>query len=84
MDLGSTNRTFLNVRNSMEQSLLFSFFSCTLDQIYAVMFFFDVFRLAVEVIRFDQSFSTVQDNPIEPQHYYELFEKDTIKFGNSR
>lgn len=26
----------------------------------------------------------LQDNPIEPQRYYELFEKDTIKFGNSR
>ncbi|GAB2284664.1 hypothetical protein Dimus_019116 [Dionaea muscipula] len=25
----------------------------------------------------------VNDNPIEPQRYYELFEKDTIKFGNS-
>ncbi|KAL5972727.1 hypothetical protein ACLOJK_039532 [Asimina triloba] len=24
-----------------------------------------------------------QDNRIEPQRYYELFEKDTIKFGNS-
>ncbi|XVF70570.1 hypothetical protein PTKIN_Ptkin11bG0172600 [Pterospermum kingtungense] len=26
----------------------------------------------------------INDNPIEPQRYYELFEKDTIKFGNSR
>ncbi|GAY52226.1 hypothetical protein CUMW_140290 [Citrus unshiu] len=26
----------------------------------------------------------LNDNPIEPQRYYELFEKDTIKFGNSR
>ncbi|KAJ4821876.1 hypothetical protein Tsubulata_026846 [Turnera subulata] len=26
----------------------------------------------------------VNDNPIEPQRYYELLEKDTIKFGNSR
>ncbi|GMH24337.1 hypothetical protein Nepgr_026180 [Nepenthes gracilis] len=25
----------------------------------------------------------INDNPIEPQRYYELFEKDTIKFGNS-
>ncbi|KAH9651517.1 FHA domain-containing protein DDL [Citrus sinensis] len=25
----------------------------------------------------------LNDNPIEPQRYYELFEKDTIKFGNS-
>ncbi|KAJ6894535.1 hypothetical protein NC652_028335 [Populus alba x Populus x berolinensis] len=27
--------------------------------------------------------SSMKDNPIEPQRYYELFEKDTIKFGNS-
>ncbi|PKA62214.1 FHA domain-containing protein DDL [Apostasia shenzhenica] len=26
----------------------------------------------------------INDNRIEPQRYYELFEKDTIKFGNSR
>lgn len=26
----------------------------------------------------------VQENRIEPQRYYELFERDTIKFGNSR
>lgn len=26
----------------------------------------------------------LQDERIEPQRYYELFEKDTIKFGNSR
>ncbi|KAK8638337.1 hypothetical protein V6N13_136770 [Hibiscus sabdariffa] len=26
----------------------------------------------------------INDNPIEPQCYYELIEKDTIKFGNSR
>ncbi|KAJ0101295.1 hypothetical protein Patl1_04272 [Pistacia atlantica] len=26
----------------------------------------------------------LNENPIEPQRYYELFEKDTIKFGNSR
>lgn len=26
----------------------------------------------------------MQDNRIEPQRYYELFEKDTIRFGNSR
>lgn len=26
----------------------------------------------------------MQDNRIEPQRYYELIEKDTIKFGNSR
>lgn len=25
----------------------------------------------------------LNENPIEPQRYYELFEKDTIKFGNS-
>ncbi|KAE8733569.1 FHA domain-containing protein DDL [Hibiscus syriacus] len=25
----------------------------------------------------------INDNPIKPQRYYELFEKDTIKFGNS-
>lgn len=25
----------------------------------------------------------INDNPIEPQRYYELFEKDTIRFGNS-
>ncbi|PPR99454.1 hypothetical protein GOBAR_AA21210 [Gossypium barbadense] len=25
----------------------------------------------------------INDNPVEPQRYYELFEKDTIKFGNS-
>ncbi|KAK4758316.1 hypothetical protein SAY87_019617 [Trapa incisa] len=25
----------------------------------------------------------LNDNPVEPQRYYELFEKDTIKFGNS-
>lgn len=25
----------------------------------------------------------INENPIEPQRYYELFEKDTIKFGNS-
>ncbi|KNA20967.1 hypothetical protein SOVF_047580 [Spinacia oleracea] len=25
----------------------------------------------------------INDNPIEPQRYYELLEKDTIKFGNS-
>lgn len=25
-----------------------------------------------------------QENRIEPSRYYELFEKDTIKFGNSR
>lgn len=25
----------------------------------------------------------VNENPIEPQRYFELFEKDTIKFGNS-
>ncbi|KAL8144285.1 hypothetical protein V2J09_017317 [Rumex salicifolius] len=25
----------------------------------------------------------INDNPIDPQRYYELFEKDTIKFGNS-
>lgn len=29
-------------------------------------------------------FLYVQDNRVEPQRYYELFEKDTIKFGNSR
>lgn len=29
-------------------------------------------------------FLYVQDNKVEPQRYYELFEKDTIKFGNSR
>ncbi|RVX08524.1 FHA domain-containing protein DDL [Vitis vinifera] len=26
----------------------------------------------------------INDSRIEPQRYYELFEKDTIKFGNSR
>jgi len=26
----------------------------------------------------------MQQNRIEPRRYYELFEKDTIKFGNSR
>ncbi|KAL6553416.1 hypothetical protein OROGR_007258 [Orobanche gracilis] len=26
----------------------------------------------------------INDNQMEPQRYYELFEKDTIKFGNSR
>jgi hypothetical protein len=26
----------------------------------------------------------MQENRIEPRRYYELFEKDTIKFGNSR
>ncbi|WCJ37198.1 SMAD/FHA domain-containing protein [Euphorbia peplus] len=25
----------------------------------------------------------INENPIEPQRYYELFEKDTLKFGNS-
>ncbi|OWM88440.1 FHA domain-containing protein DDL [Punica granatum] len=25
----------------------------------------------------------LNENPVEPQRYYELFEKDTIKFGNS-
>ncbi|CAN0865064.1 FHA domain-containing protein DDL, partial [Linum grandiflorum] len=25
----------------------------------------------------------INENPIEPQRYYELFERDTIKFGNS-
>ena len=29
-------------------------------------------------------FLLLQDSPIEPQRYYELKEKDTIKFGNSR
>ena len=24
----------------------------------------------------------MQDSPIEPQRYYELYEQDTIKFGN--
>jgi hypothetical protein len=26
----------------------------------------------------------LQGNRIEPRRYYELFEKDTLKFGNSR
>uniref|UniRef100_A0A0E0HHQ5 FHA domain-containing protein n=1 Tax=Oryza nivara TaxID=4536 RepID=A0A0E0HHQ5_ORYNI len=26
----------------------------------------------------------INENRIEPSRYYELFEKDTIKFGNSR
>lgn len=29
-------------------------------------------------------FLLMQDAAIEPQRYYELHEKDTIKFGNSR
>ncbi|KAK2983667.1 hypothetical protein RJ640_023201 [Escallonia rubra] len=33
------------------------------------------------VNEFDKAIST--ENRIEPQRYYELFEKDTIKFGNS-
>lgn len=28
--------------------------------------------------------SSMQERAIEPQRYYELMEKDTIKFGNSR
>ncbi|CAN6557928.1 unnamed protein product [Malus baccata var. baccata] len=46
MDLGSTNKTFLN-----ELVLTFAL--------------------------------PLQENAIEPQRYYELMEKDTIKFGNS-
>lgn len=33
---------------------------------------------------FNSLFFWVQDNRIEPQRYYELIEKDTIRFGNSR
>lgn len=67
MDLGSTNKTYLNVRNS---SQFFSFdLLCHLYSIWNKYLLF---------------FCALQENPIEPQRYYELFEKDTIKFGNSR
>ena len=70
MDLGSTNGTFINVR---------------------ICHYFSFSHLFKTYITKSKTLSLslliwclVQDNRIEPQRYYELFEKDTIKFGNSR
>lgn len=68
MDLGSTNGTFINVSSSHRMSNML--FKEVLVMLHND--FFDVF------------FPFLQDDRLEPQRYYELFEKDTIKFGNSR
>lgn len=66
MDLGSTNKTFINVSAEL-QSILFASLSWLMQTF--------VVKPCVTIF---------QESPVEPQRYYELFEKDTIKFGNSR
>lgn len=73
MDLGSTNGTFINVSSSYLYYL-----SACFSEFYKrlILLFVYHFLLTISLV--------FQDNRIEPQRYYELFEKDTIRFGNSR
>jgi len=79
MDLGSTNGTFINVRlYGLSVSFLYGLKSSSnISLRFTDCIFF--FRVS-----FWLSLLCMQDNRIEPQRYYELFEKDTIRFGNSR
>lgn len=70
MDLGSTNGTFINVSPPVILLLLIRYTSRISNNIF--------YPVNIYVLIF------FQENRIEPSRYYELFEKDTIKFGNSR
>lgn len=70
MDLGSTNKTYINVSDELHSCLLASLSLVNLIVCNGFDFFSFLFIL--------------QEKPVEPQRYYELLEKDTIKFGNSR
>lgn len=80
MDLGSTNKTFLNVSGSID--ILSSFL---LIIVLAFVLCMSKLRLSCICKNLDLTFAfLLQDTAIEPQRYYELMEKDTIRFGNSR
>lgn len=85
MDLGSTNGTFINVSLSLN-SILPIVWIC----MHMSVWFLWIWKIDHVWSQFSFHFSfnifslCFQDSRIEPQRYYELFEKDTIKFGNSR
>lgn len=81
MDLGSTNKTFLNVSDT-NLYILFAFIVCSLVFRFKKKGY-GYFRVD-SVLTFFLFFWLLQEVAIEPQRYYELHEKDTIKFGNSR
>lgn len=83
MDLGSTNKTFINVSGFISVS----FSTCKNLLIVSLLplnIFFVLFFETFAVIFIKHFLLLLQETAIEPQRYYELKEQDTIKFGNSR
>lgn len=89
MDLGSTNGTFINVSLSLKlhpayclDYVLDCVVFCGCENLItseASSHFISLFTFPSNIFYY-----CFQDSRVEPQRYYELFEKDTIKFGNSR
>lgn len=99
MDLGATNGTFLNVSHLHNISFflldcrLFFSFTCWNTTISIIQLIVQHYML-LKWIRNSLTkwkfltlmtwWNSVQGNRIEAQRFYELMEKDTLKFGNSR
>ena len=80
MDLGSTNGTFINVSKILLILCLSMIWHLLFPHSWSNRVSPGFHELNVNLT----FFLLLQDNRIESQKWYELLEKDTIKFGNSR